>query len=99
MAFPSRQAIREHLLWNNLILFGLIIALYCIRYRDNLINETKDTFDNRFRDDWGSDNGTGASVILNLGGASQVGVGAEYQYDDKKEKWNYQSGGKLKLKF
>jgi len=42
---------------------------------------------------------TGASVILNLGGASQVGVGAEYQYDDKKEKWNYQSGGKLKLKF
>jgi hypothetical protein len=51
VAFPSRQAIREHLLWNNLILFGLIIALYCIRYRDNLINETKDTFDNRFRDD------------------------------------------------
>lgn len=43
--------------------------------------------------------GTGAAVILNLGGASQVGVGAEYQYDDKKEKWNYQSGGKLKLKF
>jgi len=43
--------------------------------------------------------GTGASMVLNLGGGSEFGVGAEYQYDNKKEKWNYQSGGKLKFNF
>lgn len=43
--------------------------------------------------------GTGASMVLNLGGGSQFGVGAEYQRDDRKEKWNYNAGGKLKLKF
>ncbi len=43
--------------------------------------------------------GTGASMVLNLGGGSQFGVGAEYQRDDKKEKWNYNAGGKLKLNF
>lgn len=43
--------------------------------------------------------GTGASMVLNLGGGSQLGVGAEYQRDEKKEKWNYNAGGKLKLNF
>ena len=43
--------------------------------------------------------GTGASMVLNFGGGSQFGVGVEYLYDEKKEKWNYQSGGKLKLNF
>lgn len=43
--------------------------------------------------------GTGASVMLDLGGGSQLGIGAAYQYDDKKERWDYQSGGKLKLNF
>lgn len=43
--------------------------------------------------------GTGASMVLNLGGGSQFGVGAEYQRDEKKEKWNYNAGGKLKLNF
>lgn len=43
--------------------------------------------------------GTGASMVLNLGGGSQFGVGAEYQRDVKKEKWNYNAGGKLKLNF
>jgi len=43
--------------------------------------------------------GTGASMILNLGGGSQFGIGADYQRDDKKEKWNYNAGGKLKLNF
>lgn len=43
--------------------------------------------------------GTGASMVLNLGGGSQFGIGAEYQRDDKKEQWNYNAGGKLKLNF
>lgn len=43
--------------------------------------------------------GTGASMTLNFGGGSQVGVGTEYQYDERKEKWGCQSGGKLKLNF
>lgn len=43
--------------------------------------------------------GTGASMVLNLRGGSQLGVGAEYQRDEKKEKWNYNAGGKLKLNF
>lgn len=43
--------------------------------------------------------GTGASMILNLGNGSQIGIGAEYQYNSRKEQWDYQSGGKLKVKF
>lgn len=43
--------------------------------------------------------GVGASATVHLGGGSQFGVGAEYQYDKQKEKWNYNSGGKLKLNF
>lgn len=43
--------------------------------------------------------GTGASMVLNLGGGSHFGVGAEYQRDEKKEQWNYNAGGKLKLNF
>lgn len=41
----------------------------------------------------------GASATVHLGGGSQFGVGTEYQYDKQKEKWNYNSGGKLKLNF
>lgn len=43
--------------------------------------------------------GVGASATVHLGGGSQFGVGTEYQYDKQKEKWNYNSGGKLKLNF
>jgi hypothetical protein len=43
--------------------------------------------------------GAGASMVLNLGGGSQFGVGAEYKKDENKEKWNYNAGGKLKLNF
>lgn len=42
---------------------------------------------------------SGASLVLNFGKGSQFGISTEYQYDKKKEKWNYQSGGKLNLKF
>lgn len=41
----------------------------------------------------------GASATIHLGGGSQFGVGAEYQYDKQKEKWDFQSGGKLLLNF
>lgn len=43
--------------------------------------------------------GTGASMVLNFGKGSYVGLGAEYLYDDKNDKLNYKSGGKLKLSF
>lgn len=43
--------------------------------------------------------GTGTSMVLNLGGGSQFGVGAEYKKDEKKDRWNYNAGGKLKLNF
>lgn len=43
--------------------------------------------------------GTGVSMLLNLGNGSQIGIGAEYQYNSRIEKWDYQSGGKLKVKF
>lgn len=43
--------------------------------------------------------GVGASATVHLGGGSQFDVGTEYQYDKQKEKWNYNSGGKLKLNF
>lgn len=43
--------------------------------------------------------GAGASMVLNLGGGSQIGIGTQYQYDEQKEKGSYQSGGKLKLSF
>lgn len=43
--------------------------------------------------------GTGASMVLYLGTGSQIGFGAQYQYDNKKDKWNYQSGGKVSVNF
>ncbi len=43
--------------------------------------------------------GTGASMTLKLGEGSQVDIGSQYQYDPKKEKWNYQSGGKISINF
>lgn len=43
--------------------------------------------------------GIGSSLILNLGGGSQLDIGAEYRKDENKEKWNYNAGGKLKLNF
>lgn len=43
--------------------------------------------------------GAGASMVLNLGGGSQFGIDTKCQYDDKEKKWNYNSGGKLKLNF
>lgn len=43
--------------------------------------------------------GTGTSMVLNLGGGSQLGIGAEYKKDENKDKWNYNAGGKLKFNF
>lgn len=43
--------------------------------------------------------GTGASMVLNFGKGSQFGLGTEYLLDDKNDKSNYKSGGKLKLSF
>ncbi|WP_270516602.1 hypothetical protein [Sanguibacteroides sp. AM78-02pH3A] len=43
--------------------------------------------------------GIETSIILNLGGGSQIGIGSQYLYDNKKEKWSYQSGGNVSVKF
>lgn len=43
--------------------------------------------------------GGGAAATIHTGTNSQVGVSSEYWYDERTQKWKYESKGKIKLSF